>query len=410
MTEPQPTDEVSPHTSGPSRRTVLTGAAGLLAGLGLGAAGAQALQASPTVSAPVATPDTAAATVVVASGRTQAGIDRPETPQRAGLVVVLDLDRTAGEPQALPGWLAPLGARILDLTGAQAPAEVLPDGAGDLTVTVGLGPDVIGRISPDLPGAQDLPNFVGDDAIAEHNRGGDVMLAIHATDAGILHVVARDLAALVPGKLRWQQRVFRGPGEGTVVRNPAGFHDGVIVPRGEEELAENVWLNSTDGPVGTDLAGATVCVLRRLRIDLDRLAALPMTEQERVFGRRHFDGAPLSGGGPLDEVDLHAKHPDGELVLPARSHARAAHPSFTGSELMLRRSYAYDDGLADEIAQTGLLFVCFQRSLRTFTATQHRLDETDDLMGFLTPTASATFLILPGHSIDRPLGAGLAKT
>lgn len=94
-------------------------------------------------------------------------------------------------------------------------------------------------------------------------------------------------------------------------------------------------------------------------------------------------------------------------MIPARSHARAAHPGFTGSELMLRRGYAFDDGQTDDVQRTGLMFVCFQRSLRTFTATQHRLDETDDLQRYSTTTASATFLVLPGHSSTRPLGSGV---
>ncbi|MEV0954109.1 hypothetical protein [Promicromonospora sp. NPDC050249] len=57
--------------------------------------------------------------------------------------------------------------------------------------------------------------------------------------------------------------------------------------------------------------------------------------------------------------------------------------------------------------ETGLLFVCFQREPDTFVRTQHRLDEADALTDFVTPTASATFLVLPGFDATRPLGSTL---
>jgi deferrochelatase/peroxidase EfeB len=70
---------------------------------------------------------------------------------------------------------------------------------------------------------------------------------------------------------------------------------------------------------------------------------------------------------------------------------------------MLRRGYSYANSDADK----GLLFVSFQRELRTFVQTQRRLDEGDALMAFATATASGTFLVLPGFSAERPLGADL---
>ena len=383
----------------PSRRTVLAGLAGAVAGLGAGVgatslgrrAPAQAPGTGPTPPDVVAAPG-----AVAARGRSQAGVDRPATPQRAGLLVVLDLD----DPGDVT-WLPRLGERIDVLTAAAAPRDVLPDGAGDLTVTVGLGPRVVASVDRSLPGAEDLPTFVGDDRMPAGVRGGDVVLALHASDPGALDAAARDLAPRVPGTERWRQRMFRGPGEGTIVRNPAGFHDGVVVPRTPEQLDADVWLAPEDH--ARDLDGATIMVVRRLRMDLDGLARLPVPEQERVFGREKVTGAPLSGGGPTDEVDLRAKTPEGDLLVPARAHARAAHPSFTGSGLMLRRSYAYDDGGGE----AGLVFVCFQRRLATFVATQHRLDEVDDLMRWVRTTASATFLVLPGARPGRPLGAAL---
>src|SRR5690606_8931839 len=104
-----------------------------------------------------------------------------------------------------------------------------------------------------------------------------------------------------------------------------------------------------------------------------------------------------------DAGDLTAKTPTGEYLIPLHSHLRAAHPSFTGSALMLRRGYGYANPLgADDAPDEGLLFMCFQNDLDVYIRTQHRLDETDDLMAFSTTTASASFLIVPGRTGDAP--------
>jgi dye decolorizing peroxidase len=64
----------------------------------------------------------------------------------------------------------------------------------------------------------------------------------------------------------------------------------------------------------------------------------------------------------------------------------------------LRRSYNFDEGL---------LFISFQKELRTFVATQYRMSEGDALLRYATTTTSATFLILPGFTAETPLGGAL---
>ncbi|TDE02599.1 Dyp-type peroxidase [Jiangella asiatica] len=361
------------------------------------------------VSAPGGT-DPRRAAAVEAAGEHQAGIARPGTPQPHGMLVVLDLADVPAPGAAdeayrvgLRELCAALGRSIASLTSDdQAETSGLLDGPGDLTVTVGLGPRVVAALDPELPGAQALPAFAGDDALPADRTGGDLLIAVYGSDPNDVHQAARWLTGTVPGtSIRWSQRGFRAPGTGTVARNPLGFHDGVIVPHGDDELAEHVWI--PDGP----LAGGTVCVVRRLRLDTTAFAAESLEHQQAVIGRYRHDGSPLSGGGPSDEADLLAKTPDGQYVTPARSHVRAAHPSFTGSHLMLRRGYAFDDGATGGVADAGLLFICFQRDLRTFAQTQFRLDETDALSEYVTATGSGTFLILPGFDGARPLGATL---
>jgi len=338
--------------------------------------------------------------LVSAAGDYQAGISRPSTPQHFGLLVTCDIAGTETT------WLAGLGKLILRLTGTTTPSDLLPDGPGDLTVTVGVGPRLVAAHGATLPGSEDLPSFAGDESIDPRRRGGDVLLALYSGDPSILAPVAATLLAHIPNAtLRWHQRLFRGHGEGMVVRNPLGFLDGVIVPHSPTELDANVWIDPSG--TGAALGGGTICVIRRLRLDSAGFAALGTSQQEQVIGRERITGRPLSGGPAHGAVDLEATTPEGEFVIPMHSHVRAAHPAFTGSSLMFRRGYAFDDGLlADGTVDSGLTFICFQNELRTFVLSQQRLDETDDLMKFATPTGSATFLILPGFNASRELALG----
>ncbi len=385
MTEPK----------GISRRDVFLAGGGLALGAAGGVFGAAAL-ASQNRPAEVVDSDR-----VTPYGTHQGGIARPSTPQGHGLIAVFDA------PQLDASQLAALSAAITACVVEQD-STVVPDGAGDVTVTVGLGPRLVAAIDPGLPGGVELPPFAGD-AVSPDAIGGDLLLAVYSSNAAVLHPVLARLVDAVGGLTpRWHQQGYRAAGHGTVARNPIGFKDGIIVPHGEAELAENVWIDS--GP----LAGGTICVIRRLRLRATEFSSLPEARQESIIGRHRVDGSPLSGGAPDAAVDLTAKTPEGELVTPARSHARAAHPSFTGSSLMLRRGYAFANGditLADGsvVDDSGLMFICFQNELDTFVKTQQRLDELDDLRPFTTATASATFLILPGFSAGVPLGATILR-
>ncbi len=336
-------------------------------------------------------------------GPNQAGIARPATPQSNGLVSVFDL-----ADGSLGTTLTTLSNSIVACTTAGGDLGATPDGPGDLTVTIGVGPRLVGSIDPALPGATDLPAFAGDESLASHNIGGDLLIGIYASNVGVLHSVLARLTQNLDATLRWQQQGFRGLGQGTVTRNPLGYRDGVIVPHGSSELDANVWISS--GPA----AGGTICVIRRLRLRTTDFRSQPLSRQDEIIGRHRVDGSPLSGGGPDAAINVTAKTPSGELLTPPRSHVRAAHPSFTGSALMLRRGYAFANGtveLADGtmVDDGGLMFICFQHDLDTFVKTQQRIDEVDDLRQFTTATASATFLILPGFSATEPLGRGLVS-
>ncbi|MFD2469319.1 Dyp-type peroxidase [Amycolatopsis silviterrae] len=360
----------------PSRRAFLGAAAGL-------AAGCHAASDTPERK-PAPVPPT---------GIHQAGIILPQQPQSQLLVVVADVS-------VAPGLLlAELGRRIRTLT-AGTDDRLLGLPAGDLTVTVGIGPRLVQSRDPQLPGAKDLPP-AAHETIAPSDRGGDLLLQLCASDPLVPPVAAAALLAQPGVRERWRQSAGRGPhlpvADGlTAPRNLLGFVDGIIGPHTPAEQQRDLWLT---GPA--PVAGGTIAVVRRMTLDVTRFAALPVAAQEAVFGRRRDTGIPLSGGVIADGPDLGAKTPDGRYLVPAGAHIRRAHANVVGAGLMLRRSYSMDT------PAPGLLFMSFQNDLHTFTATLASMETADALLPFTTTTASGTFLILPGFDEQRPLGSTL---
>lgn len=346
------------------------------------------------------------------TGAHQAGVVLPQPAQGNLLVVVADLASTGSTRGAasttsttftgdVGSLLAELGTTVSALaSGTDARLLGLPP--GDLTVTIGVGPRLVRAAGPSLPGATDLPRF-SRERITSQARGGDLLLQICASDALVPAVVATALLDRAGGRLRerWRQSARRGanvPVDRTLTapRNLLGFIDGIVGPHTAAAQARDLWLA---GPA--PVAGGTLAVVRRMELDLPRFAALSVAEQEAVFGRRRTTGAPLSGGTVAADPALGAKTPDGRYLVPADAHVRRANANAVGAGLMLRRSYSIDDPTA------GLLFVSFQNDLRTFTSTLAHMDDSDALLGFTTATASATFLVLPGFTPNRPLGSTL---
>ncbi|WP_328791694.1 Dyp-type peroxidase [Streptomyces sp. NBC_00273] len=330
---------------------------------------------------------------VGADGARQAGVDRPAQPQTHAVVSVYDLAREADAARVA----ARVGEAVLGLTGK--PAEVLGVEGGDLTVTVGLGPRLVGPSGRGVPGGLELPAFAREERTAR-TWGGDLLVQVCASDPVVVALADARLAEVLAVEgvsVRWSQAGFRPPGGGPV-RNLLGFPDGIENPRTHPELDREVWL---DGP--GPFADGTIAVVRRLRIDVSGFLAQSTVRQEEAIGRRKSDGAPLSGGDAPGRLDLSAKTSRGRYLVPAMAHARRANPNATGSGRMLRRGYSYRNEPGDQ----GLLFVSFQRGLRTFTATQRRLDDGDDLMRFVTATASGAFFVPPAFTPERPLGGSL---
>ncbi|MFD7660328.1 Dyp-type peroxidase, partial [Actinosynnema sp. NPDC059797] len=338
-------------------------------------------------------------TPVPPTGTHQAGVTLPAEAQTNVLVVVADV----AEGVAIGPLLAGLGETVRALT-AGTDARLLGSSPGDLTATIGLGPRLVRLAGASLPGAADLPPF-SRERVDPRARGGDLLVQLCAGDAVVLSIAAAALLDHAGDRVRerWRQSGHRGstvPVNQSLAapRNVLGFVDGIVGPHTTAQQQRDVWL---DGPA--PVAGGTIAVLRRMELDVPRFAALPVADQEAVFGRRRDTGTPLSGGDIAADPDLGAKTPDGRYLIPADSHLRRAHSAAVGVGLMLRRSYSIAD------PSPGLLFISFQNDLRTFTNTLTRMDNGDALLPFTTTTATGTFLVLPGFDERHPLGSTLFR-
>ncbi|WP_158630244.1 Dyp-type peroxidase [Glycomyces terrestris] len=63
-----------------------------------------------------------------------------------------------------------------------------------------------------------------------------------------------------------------------------------------------------------------------------------------------------------------------------------------GGEVMLRRSFDYDEGpTAEGLPDTGLVFIAYQADAEQFLAIQQRLSDADLLNDYAVPIGSAVF-------------------
>jgi len=231
-----------------------------------------------------------------------------------------------------PGVLLP---EIRAALGALREPQVT---AGGLNLVIGFGATALGRLAPDAVPVQLAPfqpvEGVGG-AVPSAQR--DVWIWLHGTGPDVVLDGARLAAAtLAPvAQLVRQQPAFVYRDS----RDMTGFIDGTENPTVEE--APGVAL-VPDGDVG---AGGSYVIAMRWVHDLGAFSALPVPEQEAVFGRTK----DLS-------IDL------GESKPPT-AHIRRVVIEEDGEELEIyRRSTPFGD-----VASQGLYFTAFSAEPSRFT-------------------------------------------
>ena len=391
---------MSPQGPSLRRRALLLG--GAAAAVGGGTAAAFAGREHGAVDTAPASP-TGAETVPF-HGVHQPGIDT--LPAQAHAVFLgLDLHPGSGlaDVRRLMRLLSDDAARLMSgrppLAAEDPEIPALPS---RLTVTFGFGPglfDAAGR-GADCPDVvRNLPAFPTD-RLDPRWSGSDLLLQVCSDDPVPLSYAVRRLVrdARSVASVRWTQRGFnaaRGSEPaGTTPRNLFGQRDGTANPAaGSPELAETVWVR--DGP--SWLAGGSMLVLRRIRMDLDTWDDFGREGKEMSVARRLDTGAPVTGGTEFDEVDPRMVDERGMPIVAATAHVVLATDRIP-AERMLRRGYSYDDGpAADGTSDAGLLFAAYQvDAASAFVPVQARLAQSDVLNLWVTHVGSAAFVVPPG--------------
>lgn len=409
--EGPPGDHDSPGASGINRRRLLAGGAAA-AGLA-GAAGAASWSSAASRRRVTAF----AAETIPFYGAYQAGIETP--PQSHAVFVGLDIrpDTQRSPRDALEAVLKLWTTDASRLTqGIPALADTEPELAlrpARLTVTVGLGPAVfervgLGRLRP--PSARSLPVMTVD-RLESRWGGTDLLLQICADDpitvAHATRVLVKNVRVLAVE--RWRQAGFRSARnadhDGVTMPNLMGQVDGTVNPVADTpDFSEVVWDNGRPQPW---MAGGTMVVLRRIRMNLDKWDELDRASKELAIGRRLDNGAPLTGEHENDPVDVTVRR-GGIPVIPPNAHVALAHP-FRPGERFLRRPYNFDDPpIAGETSDSGLLFAAYQRDIdKQFLPVLRRLAEADAMNRWLTTIGSAVYVIPPGVQTGQYLGSQL---
>lgn len=329
-----------------------------------------------------------------------AAFDISPTASRADLVDMLRTWTAAAEAMTR-GVMVPGESHSQEVPPADT-GETIGLPPSQLTVTVGFGPGLfdqrfgLGARRPaqfvELPA---LPGSTLDPA----RTGGDIGIQACANDPAVAFHAVRNLARLGKGTAvtRWTQlgfgRTASTGSEQQTERNLLGFKDGTrnIKSDDRQALDRFVWVG--DEAAQPWMAGGSYLVARRIRMFVEAWDRDVLSDQERVFGREKYTGAPLTGKQEFDTPDFAAKGPDGDPVIDHLAHVRLAAFENNGGLRILRRGYSYTDGIDARTGDldAGLFFISYQRDPAQFVTLQRKLGARDALNEYISHVGSGLF-------------------
>ncbi|MGE7763389.1 iron uptake transporter deferrochelatase/peroxidase subunit [Peribacillus sp. NPDC097895] len=426
MKEKTPNDEIELFTKKVSRRNMLktAGVGGI--GVVVGASGLGGLLNLSDSKAKGQTKD-----VVPFYGAHQAGITTEAQDNLYFASLEVTTDKRSDLIQLFKDWTEAAAQMTAgNLIGeASLNANMPPKDTGEakelspsnLTITFGVGPTLFSKDGKDRFGLKsktpaelkDLPKFPLD-ALEDSWNGGDICIQACADDLQVAFHAVRNLVRIGRGKviIHWAQTGFQrtkqADSQKTTPRNLFGFKDGTVNPdtNNSSEMNEHVWVKAGDGPDW--LVGGSYMVVRRIQMYIEVWDRTVLREQENTFGRHRDSGAPLGMKKEFDSVDLEAKDPNGNRIIPEDSHMSLSRGD--GKAKILRRPYSYADGMDPKTGSfnAGLLFICFQRRpSKQFIPIQERLAKNDKLNEYIVHRGSAMFACLPGAKKGGYIGDSL---
>jgi putative iron-dependent peroxidase len=279
-------------------------------------------------------------------------------------------------------WTVHAGAKDDELRAALCAALGLAEETvtvGGVNSVLGFGADLWTRLSPVQPAELGAFAEIGTGARRAPATQRDVWLWIHGSSPDVVFDNGKDAAGALRSvaDLRLEQFGFRYRDS----RDITGFIDGTENPPTWDAL--DVAL-IPDGEAG---ANGSYAMTQRWIHDLDRFHALPVAEQEKVFGRSKPDSI---------EMDDDTK--------PASAHIARVVIEESGAELEIyRRSTPYFG-----IAERGLHFVAFAAERRRFDLMLARMfgasdDGGHDHLTDFTRPVTGSFWFVP--SLDDLLAA-----
>jgi putative iron-dependent peroxidase len=254
--------------------------------------------------------------------------------------------------------------------------------AGGVNLVLGLGPDLWGRLASDeVPaGLHSFAALDGLDGTSAPATQRDIWLWVHGTGEDVAFDAASAAAVALSGvaTVELEQAAFVYKDS----RDLTGFVDGSANPP-SEEAAEVALV-----PGGSPGAGGAFVLAQRWIHDLDAFHALPVEEQERVFGRTKPDSV---------EMDDDTK--------PVNAHIARVEIDIDGEEAeIFRRSTPFGT-----LAEHGLYFLAFSAELRRFEIMLRNMfglgdGPRDRLTDFSRPVSGSFFFAPSVDALNELLG------
>ncbi|WP_274911844.1 Dyp-type peroxidase [Streptomyces sp. WZ-12] len=279
-----------------------------------------------------------------------------------------------------------------------------PQTPDSLSITVGVGAslfdDRFGLAGHKPRHLKAMPAFP-DDRLDPPRCHGDLSLQVCAEHPDAVVHVLRDLGRETHGMMRprWRTDAFLNPSRPSgSPRTFIGFKDGIVNPDtgSAREMDRLIWVTPECGE--PDWAeGGSYQVLRLIRFHVESWDQVPVSRQERIFGRHKASGAPLGRERENDAPDY--RHDPHGRTIPLDAHIRLANPRtpHTDKSRFLRRSYNYDQGYDRRGRMNlGLVFCGYQQNVQRQFATVQRRLRHEPLSRFITPEGGGYFFVLPG--------------